>query len=90
MSDVSISGLHDVRRAKLIARLRDARRDQKVTQAGLAKLLNKRQQYVSKYESGERRLDFFEVLEVAAILKIPYEELVALAHAEKAEINERP
>jgi transcriptional regulator with XRE-family HTH domain len=41
-----------------------------ITQATLAKQLNKPQSYVSKYESGERRLDIIEFLEILEALKI--------------------
>ncbi len=40
------------------------------TQVQIAKKLGKPQSYVSKYENGERRLDFPEVLELADILGI--------------------
>jgi transcriptional regulator with XRE-family HTH domain len=37
-----------------------------LTQAEVAKRLGKPQSYVSKYETGERRLDVVEFLDVAA------------------------
>ena len=40
-----------------------------VTQAKLAEKLNRPQSYISKYESGERRLDVIEFLKIAKILK---------------------
>lgn len=40
-----------------------------LTQQNLAEKLNKPQSYVSKYESGERRLDLIEFLEVAEALQ---------------------
>lgn len=40
-----------------------------LTQTQLAEKLGKPQSFVSKYESGERRLDFIEVLELAECLK---------------------
>ena len=48
--------------------LRAARRDAGITQAALAKRLGTRQQFVSKYESGERRLDVIEFLDAADAL----------------------
>ena len=39
------------------------------TQAQLAQALNRPQSFVSKYESGERRLDIIEFLEIAEILQ---------------------
>jgi len=41
-----------------------------VTQQTLAETLNKPQSFVSKYESGERRLDLVEFLDVAEALQI--------------------
>lgn len=56
------------------ARLREAlitaRIDLGLTQAALAAALDRPQSFVSKYERGERRLDFVEVLEVAGVLEI--------------------
>ncbi len=43
------------------------RKDRKITQVQMAQFLKKPQSYVSKYESGERRLD---VIETMAILKV--------------------
>lgn len=40
--------------------LKGARVEKKLTQADVAKRLGVPQSYVSKYESGERRLDFVE------------------------------
>jgi transcriptional regulator with XRE-family HTH domain len=45
------------------------RKDAEVTQQALAETLNKPQSYVSKYESGERRLDLVEFLDVADALQ---------------------
>jgi len=47
-----------------------ARERSGLTQAQVAKKLKKPQSYVSKYERGERRLDFSEFLEIAEILGI--------------------
>lgn len=68
--------VHDERQAKLAARLRVARQQMNLSQADLAKLLNKRQQFVSKYESGERKLDFFEVLDLLDLLGISLSDLL--------------
>lgn len=50
--------------------LLDARRKKGLTQVEVATLLDKPQSFVSKYESGERRLDVIEFLEVCKALKI--------------------
>jgi len=44
------------------------RKDARVTQQSLAEMLGKPQSYVSKYESGERRLDLVEFMDVADAL----------------------
>ena len=50
------------------------RRDADITQQVLAERLGKPQSIVSKYESGERRLDLIEFLEVAEALQFdPFE-----------------
>lgn len=47
-----------------------ARREAGLTQVEIAKELKVPQSFVSKYERGERRLDFTEFLKVAELLKI--------------------
>ena len=45
------------------------RKNAGITQQSLAEKLNKPQSFVSKYESGERRLDVIEFLDVAEALQ---------------------
>lgn len=56
----------------LYTRLRDvlieARRAKNLTQVEVANRLSKPQSFVSKYESGERRLDVIEFMEVCKAL----------------------
>jgi transcriptional regulator with XRE-family HTH domain len=61
---------------KLLALLRQIRLDAGLTQVDLAKRLRQPQSYVSKYESGERRLDLLEVREVCRAVGIGLMELV--------------
>jgi transcriptional regulator with XRE-family HTH domain len=49
-------------------RLRKARLQAGLRQVDLAQILSERQSFVSKYESGERRLGFLEVLRVCRAL----------------------
>ena len=56
--------------------LAEARRARGISQAQLANLLGRPQSFVSKYERGERRLDFVEVLEIAAALHVDARDLV--------------
>ena len=53
--------------------LAETRTEKGLTQAELAKLINRPQSFVSKYELGERRLDVIEFLEIAMKLKINVE-----------------
>ena len=48
----------------------EARKELQLSQVQLARLLQRPQSFVSKYERGERRLDVVEFLEVAVALNI--------------------
>jgi transcriptional regulator with XRE-family HTH domain len=48
----------------------DARSKASLTQVGVANRLGRPQSFVSKYESGERRLDVVEFLEVCAAIGV--------------------
>ena len=50
--------------------LADARQEKGLTQSEVAARLRKPQSYVSKYESGERRLDVIEFLEVCEAMSV--------------------
>lgn len=63
-------GIHDDRYRRLIEALYDARRKAGLSQTELAQRLGKRQQFVSKYESGERRLDVVEFVVIARSLNL--------------------
>jgi len=56
--------LWTVRQEKLQALLRTLRRESRLTQMQLAEKLGRPQSYVSKYESGERRLDILELQDI--------------------------
>ena len=57
---------------KLILRdfLIEIRRNSDLTQEQLSNKLNKPQSFISKYESGERRLDFLEFIEILQALNL--------------------
>ena len=57
---------------KLLALLRGARVEAGLTQSELASRLAKDQTFVSKYESGERRLDILELREVCQAAGIDF------------------
>jgi transcriptional regulator with XRE-family HTH domain len=55
----------------LIAQLKKARKHAALEQNEVAKLLSKTQSYVSKIESGQRRVDLVQLREFAKIYKKP-------------------
>lgn len=50
--------------------LRDLRKEKGLTQVELAEALGQLQSYVSKYESGERRLDVVEFMDLCVALNV--------------------
>jgi transcriptional regulator with XRE-family HTH domain len=60
----------------MTALLREVRVEAGVTQVELAARIEKDQAYVSRYESGQRRLDVLEVREICQALGITLEEFV--------------
>ncbi len=63
--------LHTDRYAAFLDRLRAARRHRDMTQEVVADALGKPQTYVSKCELGERRVDFVELEDFAAVYELP-------------------
>lgn len=61
---------HTKKYKKLQVLLIEARKGKGLTQADVAANLSKPQSYVSKYESGERRIDLIEFLEIVEVLKL--------------------
>ncbi|MDB5578317.1 MAG: Helix-turn-helix domain protein [Bradyrhizobium sp.] len=61
-------GISDVRYRRLLAVLIGARKEAGMLQVDVARRLGKPQQFVSRYELGERRLDVFEFIDVAETL----------------------
>jgi len=62
---------------KLCHLLAQARKSRGLTQTDVAGRLHRPQSFVSKYESGERRLDVIEFLEVTAALGVNAKSLLA-------------
>lgn len=60
--------LSDQHYLEVVARLRSARERSGMTQAQLARNLGRPQSYVSKVETGERRIDFIELLRLCRAL----------------------
>ncbi len=62
--------LHDPRYQVLAKFLADLRKQQGLLQQDVAERLNRPQAFVSKYESGVRRLDLVEFVEVVGALGV--------------------
>lgn len=69
-----ISSKWGEQRKKFQKLIRELRKESGLTQLELATLLEKPQSYVSKYESGERRLDLIEVRDICSKLNLSLEE----------------
>ena len=65
-----VASLHSQKYEVFRHLLIQARENANITQVELAKKLNKPQSFISKYEGGERRLDFTEFMEIAHFLNI--------------------
>lgn len=69
---------HPDRHEVLAQLLRDLRTAAGLTQTEVAGALDKPQSYVSKYESGERRLDLVELADLCPVLGVTLPELAAM------------
>ncbi|HYN84239.1 MAG TPA: helix-turn-helix transcriptional regulator [Pyrinomonadaceae bacterium] len=63
-------------RDRLVSLLREMRIEAGLTQNELAGRIEKDQAYVSRYESGQRRLDVLEVREICQAIGIKFEVFV--------------
>jgi transcriptional regulator with XRE-family HTH domain len=72
-----MGSVHSPRYQKFLDRLRRARADAKLTQTDVARSLRKPQSFVSKSESGERRVDAVEFADFAELYGKPLEWFVA-------------
>ena len=73
-----VSSLHGNSYQVFRALLVSAREQAGLTQVQVAKLLGKPQSYVSKYERGERRLDFTEFMALADILDLDIQNFIVM------------
>ena len=60
----------DEDREKLRELLKELRKKEALTQVELSQALGKPQSYVSKYETGERKLDYVEVMDICEALGV--------------------
>ncbi|MEM8917218.1 MAG: helix-turn-helix transcriptional regulator [Pseudomonadota bacterium] len=72
----SKKGFQDERYRALIQKLVDQRKALEWSQEDLAGMLGRHQQFVSRYEIGERRLDVVEFIDIARCLKLGGPELM--------------
>jgi transcriptional regulator with XRE-family HTH domain len=63
-------------RSRLVSLLREIRIEAGLTQVGLAERIERDQTFVSKYESGQRRLDVLELREICQSIGLTLEEFV--------------
>ena len=63
--------VHSVRYKTLLTRLKAARKKANLTQVQVATALGKQQSYVSKCESGERRMDPIDLADFARLYRQP-------------------
>ncbi|MCC6568306.1 MAG: helix-turn-helix transcriptional regulator [Anaerolineales bacterium] len=61
---------------KLLRLLKRIRQERGIRQVELANRLGLPQSFVSKYESGDRRLDILELRKVCEAIGIPFEEFI--------------
>lgn len=71
-------------RKVLLAVLRELRRQSNFTQDQLARSMGVKQGFISKYETGERRLDFLDLVAICDVLGISI-----VKFAEKFEVSRR-
>jgi transcriptional regulator with XRE-family HTH domain len=58
-------------RKLLLDLLRELRKQKGLTQDQMAKAIGAKQAFVSKYETGERRLDFLDLVAICEVLNVP-------------------
>jgi len=67
---------HDFVKSRYLQLLRQSRIEAGVRQVDLAKCLKRPQSFISKYESGERRLDVLELRQVCDALGISLSDFI--------------
>ena len=68
---------YDIAYLELRRILKDLREEKHLTQAQLARKLSVPQSFVSKYETGERRLDVIETLQICQALETSINQLLS-------------
>jgi len=76
--------LHSERHQMIAAALATQRRAKGLSQAQVAKALGRHQPFIANIESGERRVDLVELLDLAAIIDLDVDELVRKLRQERS------
>jgi transcriptional regulator with XRE-family HTH domain len=71
-----LKSIHDPRYVEMLGQLRRAREQQGVGQRDLAARLGRPQSYISKIETGDRRVDLVEILDICRALGVQLEAVV--------------
>src|SRR5688572_2546352 len=74
--------IHLNQQKKLLVLLRGVRVEAGLTQSELASRLHRDQTFISKYESGERRLDILELRDVCRALSVDFKDFVRALDSE--------
>jgi transcriptional regulator with XRE-family HTH domain len=72
----ALKSIHSKDHQKLCGLIRRLREEQEITQLALAERLEVPQSFVSKIETGERRVDLLELKEICVALQIPLRKFV--------------
>lgn len=68
--------VHSARHQMIATALADQRRKQGLTQAEVARALGRHQPFIANIESGERRLDLVELLDIASVIGLDVHALI--------------
>ena len=80
---INMSSIYSPRYKELLKNLISARKKAGLIQLAVAKKLKKPQSYISKIESGERKIEFTEVEDLSKIYNMP------LSHFETTELKRK-
>ena len=72
-----MASTRDARYQRFLQRLREARTEARLTQAEVAERLRKPQSFVSKSETGERRVDVVELADLARLYRRPLDYFIS-------------
>lgn len=73
---LAVKSTYSARYKRFRSALAHARREAGLTQAQVAKAIGKPQSFISKAESGERRLDVIELLDILRVLAVRPDEFL--------------